>query len=59
MAYKESFLSIDFSGNKLPDDEFENCRFNGCTFTDISGISSATASLNCVILVMPKQGLQA
>lgn len=39
MAYKESYLSLDFSATKLPDTDFEHCLFKGCTFTDISGIN--------------------
>lgn len=38
MAYKETFTSIDFSGTRLPETEYENCIFKGCTFTDISRI---------------------
>lgn len=38
MAYKETYSSLDFSQQRLPDKEFESCLFKGCTFTDISGI---------------------
>ncbi len=46
--YKHEFNNIDFSEQKLSDNEYENCTFNNCVFNSIKGITFNDCEfLNC------------
>ncbi len=57
MAYNETYTNEDFTLVKPSEEEYENCTFRNCTFSDISGIILSECTFELCNFSNAKAGL--